>query len=247
MVLLRETKAVAVSARTLQSLIRYAAQLTELGAVTSGITHEIKNALNSMALHAELLGQALADGSEETRQSLEIIRREVRRLDDTTQRFKVLVRPQEVAATGLDLNALLEDVARLLEPEWRPKGTTFAVTLDPSLAKAWGDEELLRRVFLNLVLNACEAMPGGGPVTLASARDPEDMAVVTVADTGPGIAPEDVERVFELYYTTKPQGSGIGLALVRRIVEAHGGSIGIQSELGRGTSIVVRLPLGPPS
>jgi signal transduction histidine kinase/HAMP domain-containing protein len=244
-VLLRDTRSIAVSARTLQALIRYASQLMALGQTTSSVAHDVKNPLNAMTIHLELLSARLTDMPDEVRRSLDVIRAEIGRLDAVVQRFMALVRPQELALKALDLNALLREVASLLEIEWHPRGVRFDVQLDRTLPSLPGDEELLHRAFLNLVLNACQAMPGGGRLTLASQREDDDFARVSVADTGAGIPPEDLTRIFTMYYTTKPDGSGIGLALVRRIVEAHDGAIEVTSEVGQGTQVTLRLPLRP--
>jgi signal transduction histidine kinase len=246
-VLLKDSRAISVSARTLQALIRYSSQLVALGQVTSGVTHEVKNPLNAMMIHVELLGERLAGASDDVRRSLDVIRGEIGRLDAVVQRFMSLVRPQELQLSALDLNALLAEVSNLLEIEWRPKGIVFRAELDRTLPPLVGDEEMLRRALLNLLLNACQAMPDGGRVTVTSERQGAGLAQVTVADTGAGIPAEDLTRIFTMYYTTKPDGSGVGLALVRRIVEAHQGEIEVASEVGHGTRVILRLPLGPAS
>jgi signal transduction histidine kinase len=244
-VLLRDSRSISVSARTLQALIRYSSQLMALGQATSGVTHEVKNPLNAMMIHVELLSERLAGAPDDLRRSLDVIRGEIGRLDAVVQRFMSLVRPQELRTSVLDLNALLGEVSDLLEIEWRPKGVTFRANLDRGLPPVLGDEELLRRALLNLLLNACQAMPGGGCVTVTSERQGADLVQVTVADTGAGIPAEDLTRIFTMYYTTKPDGSGIGLALVQRIVQAHQGEIEVASEVGHGTRVTLRLPLEP--
>jgi signal transduction histidine kinase/HAMP domain-containing protein len=245
-VLLRDPRSVPVSARTLQSLIRYASQLTALGQMTAAVTHEVRNALNTMAIHLEVIAGKLPRAPGDVEESLDVIRAEIRRLDGVVKKFTAVVRPQRVVLKELDLNALLEDVAALVEAEWRPKGITFATELDRSLGPVRADEELLRSAFLNVLLNACQAMPAGGRVTVTSEQEEPDGVRVTVTDTGPGIPADDLDQVFALYYTTKPDGSGLGLPLVHRIVEAHGGSIEIHSEVARGTSVAIRLPREAP-
>jgi signal transduction histidine kinase len=101
---------------------------------------------------------------------------------------------------------------------------------------------MLRRAFMNLIVNACQAMPGGGRVTISTEAETEALLRVSIGDEGVGIPPEDVERIFKMYYTTKPDGTGIGLALVRRVVDLHHGSIEILSTVGQGTNVIVRLP-----
>jgi signal transduction histidine kinase len=106
------------------------------------------------------------------------------------------------------------------------------------------DEELLRQVFLNILLNACQAMPTGGTVNILTEREGWEFVKVCIADTGVGIPPEDTDKIFQLYYTTKSGGSGIGLSLVYRVVQMHDGLIEVLSEVGRGTTMIVRLPVG---
>lgn len=232
------------SLKTLQSLISYSTKLAALGRITSGMAHEVKNPLNAMMIHAEILKEELAGSPGEVQASLEVIRGEIRRLDRAVQGFLNFMRPQELSLKPVDLNALLREIAVLLEREWHNAGVRIMLDLDPSVPPVTADEELLRQMFLNIVLNACQSMPSGGPVRIFTQGDKEDGAGVTVkvADEGVGIAPEDREKVFKLYYTTKTGGSGIGLSLAYRIVQMHDGDIEVDSEMGRGTTMVVRLP-----
>jgi signal transduction histidine kinase len=145
----------------------------------------------------------------------------------------------------VDLNALLRNVSGLLEAEWEKAGIRFALQLALDLTPVTADEELLRQAFLNLMLNACQAMPKGGTVSVTTARRPRDnreMLTVAIADEGIGIAPEDQDKIFKLYYTTKPDGSGIGLSLVYRIVQMHDGVIEVDSVVDKGTTMTVWLP-----
>ena len=114
--------------------------------------------------------------------------------------------------------------------------------LEPDLPAVKGDEEMLRRALMNLLVNACQAMPGGGRVDITSELETEALRI-TITDTGMGIPPEDIERIFKMYYTTKTDGTGIGLALVRRVIDLHHGSIEILSTVGQGTKVIVRLPV----
>lgn len=230
------------SIRTLQSVISYSAKLVALGQLTSGVAHEVKNPLNAMMIHLELLRERLRDASDEVRQSLDVIHGEIGRLDRVVQGFVKFVRPQELNLKPVDLNALVQELASLEEAGWRPAAVRFALDLDPELPAVIGDEEALRQTILNLVLNACQAMPHGGTVAIATARGGAEWAVVRVSDEGVGIPPEELDRIFKLYYTTKPGGSGMGLPLVYRGVQLHDGRIDVASEVGRGTTFTVRLP-----
>jgi signal transduction histidine kinase len=231
------------SVKTVQSLVSYSAKLAALGRLTSGIAHEVKNPLNAMMIHLELLRDKLADPSAEAQQSLDVIGSEIRRLDRVVQGFLRFMRPQEISFKALDLNALLASVVALLEAEWQNRGVRFAIELNPQLPHTSGDEELLRQAFLNILQNACQAMPMGGTVTVRTEPEGRESIRSSISDEGTGIAPEDIDKIFRLYYTTKPDGSGIGLSVVFRIVQMHDGAIETQSQVGRGTTMTVRLPV----
>ena len=236
------------SIRTLQSLISYSSKLAALGRLTSGVAHEVKNPLNAMMIHLELVKARLAAPRPDlpgVRESLDIIGAEIRRLDRVVNGFLKFVRSHELALKAVDLNALAQGVVALLEAEWKPAGIRFALALDGGCPRISGDEELLRQALLNVVLNACQAMPAGGTVTLETRRPGREWVAVAVTDEGTGIAPEDRERIFSLYYTTKPEGSGIGLSLVYRIIQMHDGVIDVETPEGQqgGTRMTIRLPV----
>ncbi len=231
------------SVKTVQSLVSYSAKLAALARLTSGVAHEMKNPLNAMMIHLELLHERLERPSEQVEQSVQIIGSEIRRLDRVVQGFLRFMRPQEITFARLDLNELLQNQVALLEAEWRAQGVRVALALDPELPPIGADSELLRQAWLNILQNAGQAMPAGGTVTVRSECDGRDWVRVSVADEGVGVPAEDLDRIFKLYYTTKPEGSGIGLSVVYRIVQMHDGTIDVQSEVGRGTTMTVRLPV----
>jgi len=231
------------SFKTVQSLISYSAKLAALGRLTSGVAHEVRNPLNAMMIHVELLRDRLASTPPDVQQSLDIIGSEVQRLDRVVQGFLRFMRPQELSLKALDLNALLGSVAALLEAEWQARGVHFHWELDSALPPIRADEELLRQAFLNILQNACQAMPVGGTVTISTAREGRELIRVSIADEGMGIPAENLEKIFKLYFTTKPDGSGIGLSIVYRIIQMHDGTIEARSENRQGTTMVVRLPV----
>lgn len=240
MVLLKDLESI----KTLRSLVSYSAKLAALGRLTSGVAHEVKNPLNAMTIHLELLKERLGASQEPIQEHLEVIGNEIKRLDRAVQGFLKFMRPQELALTSVDLNGLLRELEALLRPEWQNAGVHFVVDSDSEFHSIRGDEELLRQAFLNILLNACQAMPKGGTIRIATALDQGEYVRVTISDEGAGIPPEELEKIFSLYYTTKPGGSGIGLSLAYRFVQLHDGSIDVSSEVGKGTAFVVRLPLG---
>lgn len=231
------------SIKTVQSLVSYSAKLAALGRLTSGVAHEVKNPLNAMMIHVELLKERLEDSGVDVKQSLEVIGSEIRRLDRVVQGFLKFMRPQELTLKPVDLNAMLQSVCALLEAESLSHRVRFVLELDAALPAVSADEELLRQAFINIVQNAVQAMPSGGAVRIRTRPEEVDWVRVTVTDQGVGIAPEDVDKIFKLYYTSKPGGSGIGLSVVYRIVQLHDGTVEAKSEPGRGTALIVRLPV----
>jgi signal transduction histidine kinase/HAMP domain-containing protein len=225
--------------RQIQSLVDYSQKLAELGKLTSGVAHEVKNPLNAMIIHLELLKQKLNDPPEGVAKNLELLGGEVHRLDRVVQGFLRFVRPQTLQLKPLDLNKLLREIVQTTDAQGAVSRITFAFRLDDDLPPINGDPELLQQAFLNLVLNACQAMPDGGVVTLATDQTAERVIRAHVIDQGIGIPAKDLDKIFRLYYTTKTDGNGIGLSLVYRIVQMHGGTIEVDSKVGQGTTMTV--------
>ena len=229
--------------RAVQSLVTYSQKLAALGRLTSGVAHEVKNPLNAMRIHLELLKARLGGSQPAVRENLEVIAHEIVRLDHVVQGFLKFARPEEVRLAPVDVKALLCEVGRLMTPEAARAGARIADDVVPDLPPVAGDAELLRQALTNLVTNAVQAMPKGGTVTLGARLGADGSIEVRVADEGVGIPAQDLEKVFRLYYTTKAQGSGIGLSMVYRIVQLHDGRIDVESEVDRGTVMVVTLPV----
>jgi len=259
----------------LQSTLTYSHKLAALGRLSAGVAHEVKNPLNAMMIHLELLRQSLAGGSAgpvarralrradgvagdevlaqdvgtgpqvdaaAALQHAETIAAEIRRLDQVVQGFLKFVRPQEVALEPVRLQDLFEELRLTVEPEARGGGVQLVIDCPSGVPAVSGDPGLLRQVFLNLALNACQAMPHGGTLHIGCARARGQRVEVRVEDTGIGIPPDQLDRIFDLYFTTREQGSGIGLSMVYRIVQLHDGDIEVQSTPGHGTTFRVLLP-----
>lgn len=231
--------------RAVQSLVTYSQKLAALGRLTSGVAHEVKNPLNAMRIHLELLRTRLGGARPEVGENLEVIAEEIQRLDRVVQGFLKFMRPQDLHLAPVDINALLAEVARLAAPEATQSGVEIVLDLAPDLPPVTGDAELLQQAFTNLVTNAIQAMPRGGTVTLTTRLASRGVVEVHVSDQGVGIPPEDLDKIFRLYYTTKTNGSGIGLSLVYRIVQMHDGQIEVESTVGKGTTMILALPLVP--
>ena len=241
---------VMVSARDMEKLSRlgshlsYSQKLAALGKLTSGVAHEIKNPLNAMVIHVALLRERLARAGPDTQASLDTLDQEIRRLDRVIQGFLRFTRPEDLQLTTVPLEELLDQVVRLVSAEAKAGGIEVETEVDDDLPFVYGDRELLQQVFVNLVRNACEAMPEGGELKL-EARTGDEGVEVAVSDRGIGIPPDKLDQIFDLYMTTKSGGSGIGLSMVYRIVQLHGGEITVESQVGEGSTFTVRLPEVP--
>jgi signal transduction histidine kinase len=245
-----------------QSTLRYSRKLASLNRLLAGVAHEVKNPLNAMTIHLELLRQKLqatvrvpasvssggSTGPGEGTTTLPalmthvgIIGDEIRRLDQVVQGFLRFSRPEELQLEPVAVKPLLADVADVVRPQAAHAGTQV-VTDVQGVVDVQADRPMLRQALLNLALNAIQAMPEGGTLTLASRPVDEGFVEVSVTDTGVGIAPDHLARVFDLYFTTREEGSGLGLSMVYRAVQLHDGTIEVESSPGQGASFRMRLP-----
>jgi signal transduction histidine kinase len=174
-----------------------------------------------------------------------VIAAQVRRLDEVVQGFLKFTRPEDLRLRPVALGPLIDDLLPIVMAEAAPRHVDVRVEIPKDLPPVSADSALLQQAFLNLALNACQAMPDGGRLRLAASRTPHAMIEVVVQDTGVGIAPQDLERIFDLYFTTREHGSGIGLSLVYRTIQLHDGEIEVQSTPGRGTTFRILLREAP--
>ena len=224
------------------------AQLAELsrriamvGRLTAGVAHEMKNPLNAMTIHLELLKQKLAAGKSAS-QHVEIIGQEIRRLDERIQGFLKFVRPEEAKFGPVAIAPLVSSVLDAVQPEAQHAGVSITRGCADGGLLVEGDAAQLRDAFLNLAQNAIQAMPKGGRLGISCTVLPNRRVRVRVEDTGVGIAPENLTKIFELYYTTKERGTGVGLSMVYRTVQVHNGEIDVESTQGVGTTFIIVLP-----
>jgi signal transduction histidine kinase len=233
------------SAMKLEKELEVSRRLAAVGRLTSGVGHEVKNPINAMVVHLELLkGKLAADAnSNGALRHVDIIAGEMQRLDRVVQTLADFTRPLELHLSDVNLDRLARDVLELTGAEMAEQGVRWVCDAEPVQVRA--DDELLRQALLNLVLNGMQAMPEGGLLKVLVRRE-GDFAVLSVEDEGSGIAPELMPRIFELYFTTKPKGSGIGLAMTYRIVQMHGGAMEVRSEASpeakTGAVFTMRLP-----
>lgn len=228
----------------LASQLSYSQKLAALGQLTSGVAHEIKNPLNALVMHTALLRRRTGQRDHEAQRYLDVMDEEIRRLDRVIQGFLKFSRPEELKLETVELGQLLAATADQVRSGAQRIGIRLDLDLPDRLPPVSGNGDLLRQAFQNLLTNSIEAMPDGGELQVRAKRN-GGMIRVDVQDTGAGIAEESLSRVFHLFYTTKEQGSGIGLALVYRIVQLHGGSVHVESTQGEGTTVTVSLPEAP--
>ena len=253
----------------MQSTIAYSRKLVALGRLTAGIAHEVKNPLNAMMIHLELLrtkirrnampkaepvaagGLGLSEarsserakaGEADALQHVAVIESEIRRLDEVVQGFLKFSRPEDLRLQPVRVKDVFDEILPLIEPEARKNSVRVEVDAPGDVPSVNGDAAMLRQAFLNLAINACQAMPNGGTLRLSYAAAPGNRVEVRFEDTGVGIPAEHLSKIFDLYFTTKDHGTGIGLSMVYRIIQLHDGEVEVESTKGRGTIFRVLLP-----
>ena len=229
----------------LQRRARHAERLAELGTLTGGLAHEIKNPLSTIQLNLQLLREDLdPDHPGHTRlvSRLNTVQKEVSRLRDILEDFMRFAGKLELDRRQIDVAALMEELVDFFTPQAQANRVQLRLRKPERPLVAPVDERLLKQAVLNLMINAVQAMPEVGGEILLSAHPDGDWAVLEVADTGRGIEPEALGRIFQAYYSTKPGGTGLGLALAKRMVDEHGGQISATSEVGKGTMFRIELP-----
>jgi signal transduction histidine kinase len=255
-----------------QSTVKYSRKLAALGRLFAGVAHEVKNPLNAMMIHLELLRQQVSVNTRrpagaarpraglagadvgvlavaepppvdraEAMQHVDVIANEIRRLDEVVQGFLKFSRPEDLKLQPVGLGPLLGEIVPIVKPEADRVGAELVIECNGA-PDVNGDPAMLRQAFLNLALNACQAMPNGGTLRISCQAERGRRVSVSFSDTGVGIKPEHLQRIFDLYYTTKDKGSGIGLSMVYRTVQMHDGEIEVQSTPGAGTKFRVLLP-----
>jgi two-component system sensor histidine kinase HydH len=225
---------------------RLRAQYAEIARLAGGLAHEIKNPLSTMSLNLDLLAEDFK-GAETPRdkrilQKLERVRKETERLNDIVEDFLRFAKVQDLRTRPSDLNAVVDELRDFCEPQAMGQGIVFRTQYDPDLPPVPLDVDLFKQALWNLIRNAHHAMPDGGDLILQT-RLESDSAVLDVTDTGVGMTEDVAAQVFDAFYSTKAGGSGLGLPTTRKVVEAHGGSIALQSEPGQGSRFTIRLPL----
>jgi PAS domain S-box-containing protein len=233
------------SVRRIEDEIELSRRLSAIGRLTSGVAHEVKNPINAIVVHLEVLRNKLRELDPDTSRHLDVIGSEIRRLDRVVQLLVDFTRPVELRLAQVDLRRAVEDVAVLVGPEAAIHGVSVQRTLAAEALPVNVDVDMIKHALLNVVKNGIQAMPNGGLLTLAATHR-NGSACVEVSDQGMGIPPAVQAKIFDLYFTTKPSGSGIGLPMAYRIMQLHHGSIDFESAENTGTTFRLQLPLAVP-
>ncbi|MCW5968969.1 MAG: PAS domain-containing protein [Blastocatellales bacterium] len=226
----------------IETQLDFATRLAALNRITAGVAHEVKNPLHAMVLHLELLNAKLASGGDPSGH-VGILVSEVQRLNRVVQTFLDFNRPVELRPQPVNTTSLIREVLRLAA-DTRAQGITVVERYCPDPLSVKADSDLLKQALLNIIINGCQAMPDGGRLIVETARTGEGFVEISICDEGPGIPQEIREKIFNLYFTTKPQGSGIGLAQAFRAVQLHQGRIEADSAPGGGACFRIVLPAG---
>jgi signal transduction histidine kinase len=232
--------------RLLEAQAQMDDRLAFVGALAAGLAHEIRNPLNVLSMNLQMLEEELGDrGAGELGDAklfVSALQGEIRRLSNLVNNFLTYARPHQPRFENKDLNAILRDLCVFLRPEFERAGLNLKQDLSPYLPPVDLDEGLIRQAVMNIVINAIQVLKEGGTVSVASKVGPQGEAVVTIEDDGPGIAPADRERIFDVFFSNRGGGTGLGLPIAARIMQAHGGSVTVDSEPGQGARFVLTLP-----
>lgn len=229
--------------RRLEDKLNQAKRLASLGEMVASVSHEIKNPLGIVRSTAEILNKRLKDQAPASKHLAEIIIAETSRLDDIVREFLDFARPQVPKFSKILINDLLLKVEEFMEPEFIKNQITVENNLAAELKPINADQNLLYRALLNLLVNAVQAMPDGGNLAISTAISPKDkkQILITIKDSGVGIAQEKLPQIFTPFYTDKNRGTGLGLAIAKNIIEQHSGTISVESEIGRGSTFTIAL------
>jgi signal transduction histidine kinase len=226
---------------------RQAERLAELGTLTGGLAHEIKNPLSTVQLNLQLLREDLPPGQESAKlfSRLATVQKETGRLREILDDFLRYAGKIELDRRPHDVNELLEDLVDFYAPQAQLQRVQLRLNKSPQPITAAVDERLIKQVILNLMINAVQAMPEqGGEIILSARRDPAaPRVIIDVIDTGTGIPQDKIGKLFDAYYSTKSGGTGLGLAIARRVILEHGGRISVTSEPGKGSDFRIELPV----
>jgi signal transduction histidine kinase len=232
----------AESVHRIEDEIELSRRLAAIGRLTSGVAHEVKNPINAIVVHLEVLRQKLNQVDPDTRRHMDVIGAEIKRLDRVVQTLVDFTRPVELRLVDVDLRKLVDEVVALASPEAERHTVRIERQVGPEPLPVRVDADLMKQAVLNIVINGVQAMSGGGNLYISSRREGEG-AIIAVRDEGPGIPAAIQNKIYNLYFTTKKGGSGIGLPMAYRVLQLHNGSLEFDSMEGGGATFVLRVPL----
>jgi signal transduction histidine kinase len=238
LIIMRDTE----PARRIGDEIEMSRRLSASSRVTRGVAHEVKNPINAIVLHLQLLQNKLAQEEPDTRRHMDIIDSEIRRLDRVVQTLVDFTRPRDLHLEEIDLRSMLEDVAQLAGPDAEQHGVAIHLHMPEQRLPVKVDIDLMKQAILNVVINGVQAMPQGGRLAISASRN-NGVALAEVQDQGKGIPKDLHDKVFELYFTTKKEGSGIGLAQTYQILQWHYGTVDFESSETTGTVFRFHIPV----
>ncbi|NNL75599.1 MAG: hypothetical protein HKO68_04595 [Desulfobacterales bacterium] len=227
--------------RRLQHEIQRQEKLAAMGGLAAGIAHEVRNPLSSIKALATFFAEQFAEGSE-AREAAGVMVLEVDRLNRVITELLEFARPAELNREAIDIGLLLSRSIRLIQQDATNKNIDVKLHTKNDIDPVLIDPDRLAQCLLNLYINAIQAMEDGGTLTVKCAVDRAKNVSITVSDSGQGIAPDHLSKIFDPYYTTKKKGTGLGLAIVHKIIEAHQGHIEVNSTIGEGTSFLMMIP-----
>ncbi len=225
--------------------------VAEMAELAGGLAHELRNPLSTVMVNLKLLAEILEDDGAHPEQArrrallkVGVLRHEAERLQSLFDQFLNLTRMYELDRTEVNVNEIVERLVDFFAPTAQQNGIEIELALSPMPLSCLVEEHLLRQALLNIVINAQQAMPDGGRLCIHSEEE-RDSILISVSDTGSGIAPEDRERILRPFFSTKAAGNGLGLSIAQRLVHEHGGSLDFASVPGSGTTFQIRLPRQP--
>ena len=224
-------------------------RLAFIGTLAGGLAHEIKNPLSTLNIYLQLLQEELesmtGENSKRVYMKTQVLQKEVQRLEQILNDFLRFARGQKLELKDHDMNEILDEVADFVTPEIKQKKILILKNYDADLPQCRLDSNLIKQAILNIIINAEQAMENGGELMIRTSKDKKYIQI-DITDTGPGIPKDIIDKIFQVYFSTKKTGTGLGLPTAKRIIEDHRGTISVQSEEGKGTNFSIKLPTNLP-